>query len=133
MLEFQSADYVIGGVGVVFAVMGLFRGFSGTLAFFAAAAASAAAGVFFRQVAVDMFAAEWARILVNVAVAVVVFGIVRMVVKKIVNGLLAQPTDSIAGFLVGILLWAVLVYVATFVPELCERSAIVGEVSAHVR
>lgn len=132
-MEFQPADYIIGGAGVVFAVLGLFRGFSGTLAFFVASGAAAAAGVFFRPMAVDMFGAEWARIFVNIAVAVVVFGLVRLVVKKIVNGLLAQPTDSIAGVLVGLALWGGLVYAATFVPEICERSVIVREVASHVR
>ena len=41
-MEFLPADYVLGGITVVMAVLGLFRGFSGTLAFFVAGAAAAA-------------------------------------------------------------------------------------------
>ena len=132
-MQFLPADYAIGGVAVVFAGLGLFRGFSGTLAFFVAAGCAAAAGVFFRPFAVQMFGAEWSRVLVNIVVSVLVFGLVRIVVKKTVNGLLAQPTDSIAGVATGLVLWAALVYAATFAPWMIERSVVVREVAAHVR
>ena len=41
-MEFLTADYCIGAVAVVMAVLGLFRGLSSTLAF----AAASAAGLF---------------------------------------------------------------------------------------
>ena len=132
-MQLQPADYAIGGVAVVFAAMGLFRGFSGTLAFFAASAAAAFAAVASRPVAVQALGAEWARVAAGIAVSVVAFGVVRLIVKKTVNGLLDQPTDSIAGVAAGLLLWAVLVYAATLHPWMRERSALVREVAVHVR
>ena len=47
MIEaFQPADYVIAGLAVVSAVLGLFRGFSGMLAFCLATAAAGVVGSF---------------------------------------------------------------------------------------
>lgn len=100
----QPADYVWAGATLVLAVLGLFRGFSGTLAFFLAGLAAAFAGTFGWQHAAEVAAiAEpmWLRAGVVLTGTLLVFGLVRLLVKKTVNGLLAQPTDALFGFAVG--------------------------------
>ena len=43
----------------------------------------------------------WGRVVAVLALGLVVFGLVRLVVRKLVAGLLAQPADAIFGFLTG--------------------------------
>jgi hypothetical protein len=81
--------------------MGLFRGFSGTLAFLAALAAGGVVASFMWPFSVDFTHEAWLRGAVTIVASLLAFGIVRLVVKKLVNGLLAQPSDAIFGMLVG--------------------------------
>jgi hypothetical protein len=82
-------------------VTGLFRGFSGSLAFLAAVAASVATVVFAWPRSGLITDVMWMRVGGGLVLTLVVFGIVRIIVKKTVNGLLAQPTDALMGFLIG--------------------------------
>jgi uncharacterized membrane protein required for colicin V production len=100
-MELQPADYVLCALTVVSAVLGLFRGFSGTLAFVVAVAAGGVAASLSWMYSVQFVQAAWMRALATLLVALLAFGIVRIIVKKLVNGLLAQPTDAIFGLLVG--------------------------------
>lgn len=98
---FQLADYVLGGLAVAFALLGLFRGFSGTLGAMAGAVVAAVAGSLCWRFSSEFVVAAWLRALATLVMALLGFGLARLVVKKIVNRLLAQPTDSILGMAVG--------------------------------
>lgn len=95
------ADYALAAFTVVTAVLGLFRGFSGTLAFILALAAAGAVFAFGWPYSAVFTEVTWMRALAVLVAALLTFGFVRLIVKKCVNGLLSQPTDSIFGFLTG--------------------------------
>ena len=79
-----------------------------------------------------MFEHLWVRALAVLAGLLVVFGIVRALVRRFVNGLLAQPADAIFGFLAGVLLVA-LVAVGWAVSGLfLEYSYIASELARYV-
>ena len=61
--------------------------------------------------------------------ALVVFGLVRVVVGRIVSRLLSQPADSIFGLVLGAALGALLIYVVAGIPVAREYSVIAREVS----
>ena len=42
------------------------------------------------------------RAALTLVAALVAFGLVRLIVKKMVNGLLAQPADALFGFAIGL-------------------------------
>lgn len=99
--SFLPADWALVAITAVMAVTGLFRGFSGTLAFLFAATAAVLAGSFGWTLSADYTEATWMRALGTLVVTLLAFGIVRLIIKKLVNGLLAQPSDAIFGFLTG--------------------------------
>lgn len=132
MTEFLPADYVLMALAVASAVLGLFRGFSGMLAFCIATGASGVAGSVGWRVSEPVFEHLWVRALAVLAGLLVVFGIVRALVRRFVNGLLAQPADAIFGFLAGVLLVA-LVAVGWAVSGLfLEYSYIASELARYV-
>jgi low affinity Fe/Cu permease len=51
---------------------------------------------------------------------------VRLVVKKVVNKLLAQPTDSIVGMIIALVMVALLVLVWAYLGAFSEHSTIVS-------
>lgn len=104
--ELLPADYALCALAVAMAVTGLFRGFSGTLGFALALVAAIFCGTFAWSYSQTLTDVVWQRAGGTLVAALIVFGIVRLVVKRLVNGLLAQPTDALLGFLVGTLLAA---------------------------
>ena len=134
MIEgFQPADYVLCGLTIVMAVLGLFRGFSGTLGFVLAALAATLTATFGWTLSVSFTEVTWQRAGAVLVATLLAFGLVRMIVKKLVNGLLAQPSDAILGFLIGAAL-GVLVLVAWAHSGLyLEYSQLAKELSAYVR
>lgn len=134
MIEnFQVADWLLAGIAVVMAVLGLFRGLSGTLAFMLAALAAVLAGNFGWLYSADFTEVVWQRAAGTLVAVLLVFGLVRLIVKKIVNGLLAQPSDAILGFLVGALFGVVLVFGWAWSGMYLEYSWLAGEVAQYVR
>ena len=105
-MQLLPADYVFLGITAVVAITGLFRGLSGSLAFVLATAAAVVAATFGWPYSATLTSEPWLRGLGLLVAALVVFGVVRLVVRKLVNGLLAQPADAIFGFLLGVLLGA---------------------------
>ena len=130
--ELQTADYILCGLTIVAAVTGLFRGFSGTLAFAAASAAAAAAGSFGWAYSATLTDALWQRGAGVLAATLVVFGLVRLIVKKLVNGLLAQPSDAILGALVGAALGAAVIIIWAYSGLYPEYSTLVRTIAAYV-
>lgn len=103
MMELLTADYVALIIALAGAVIGLFIGFSGALAFFCGSSAAAASATFVFPLLAGEIANVWVRgILVGVG-ALLVFGLVRLIVRKLVHGILAQPGDAIFGSLIAAL------------------------------
>ena len=98
-MQLATADYVILGATLVGAIFGLFGGFSGALAFLAGVGAASAAVRFGWDALASRIATPWLLALAALGVALVAFGIARLIVKKTVNKLLAQPADAIFGAL----------------------------------
>ena len=73
------------------------------------------------------------RAAVTLVASLFAFGIVRLAVKKLVNGLLAQPTDAIFGMLVGAAGGSLLAVGWAWSGMFLEYSAIASTVSAMIR
>jgi uncharacterized membrane protein required for colicin V production len=99
-MQFATVDYVILAATLVAAVFGLFGGFSGALAFLAGVGAAAASVRFGWGALESRIGSPWLLGLAALAMALVAFGIARLIVKKTVHKMLAQPGDAIFGFLV---------------------------------
>ena len=132
MIEMLPMDWVLAGFVLSMAVMGLFRGFSGTLAFMAAIAAASVAGFKAWELAPNWLGQLWMCGAATLIVVLIVFGIVRLIVKKIVNGILAQPSDAIFGFVAGAVAGLVVIFVWAKTGIYTEYSNIVTEVAARV-
>ena len=131
--EFLPADYVLCGLTVVMAVLGLFRGFSGTLGFALAALAATLTATFGWSASASFTEVTWQRAGGVLVATLLAFGIVRMIVKKLVNGLLAQPSDAILGFLIGAALGAAALFAWAHSGLYLDYSHLAKEFSDHVR
>ena len=98
-MALESSDYVILGVSLAAAILGIFGGFSGALAFFAGVCAAVGALRFGWDFLAERIVTPWLLVVAALVVSLVAFGIVRLVVKKSVKNLLAQPADAIFGAL----------------------------------
>lgn len=94
------AEYAILVATLGAAVIGLFIGFSGSLAFLAGSLAAGAVARFGWMMAADYIPSVWTRGIAITVAALVAFGIARWIVKKTVHGFVAQPGDAIFGALV---------------------------------
>lgn len=106
-MELTVPDYAILAMTVGGAVIGLFIGVSGALAFLAGAVAASVAGYFAWPLSADFIGAAWLRGIAVGVVSLLVFGIVRWLVKKFVHGLVAQPGDALLGSFLAALTGAV--------------------------
>lgn len=131
-MNLLPADYALGGLTIALAVLGLFRGLSGTLAFLAATLAASAVGTIGWRAAEPYLTVGWQRALAVFVAALLAFGLVRIVVRKFVNGLLAQPADAFFGFLVGLVTGALAVVVWAYIGYGLEYSALASEVARYV-
>ena len=131
-MSLQPADYVFAGLATVMAVAGALRGFSGTVAFVAATASSAAATALGWTHSARWLDSVWQRVVAASALAVLAFGIVRFAVKKSVNGLLAQPSDAFFGFVCGVSGAALLLAAWAYSGLYVEHSALATAVSRLV-
>ena len=115
------------------AVLGLFRGLSGMIAFTSASAASLFTASFGWAYSASLTDVVWQRAAGVLAAALLAFALVRMVVKRLVNGMLTQPSDAIFGLLAGVAVTALLVLVWAWSGVYVEYSRLVQEVASHVR
>jgi uncharacterized membrane protein required for colicin V production len=95
-----SSDYIMLGVSLAAAILGMFGGFSGALAFLAGVGAAVAALRFGWDSLACRIETPWVLALAALACALVFFGIARLIVKKTVKNLLAQPADAIFGAMI---------------------------------
>lgn len=91
------AEYAILAVTLSAAVVGLFIGFSGSLAFLAGSLAAAATARFGWMLSAGWLPDAWVRGIAVAVASILAFGIVRWIVRKSVHGLVAQPGDAIFG------------------------------------
>ena len=130
MESLHTADWLLIIFAASVAVTGLFRGFSGTVAFIAAFCASAVSGTVAWNCGYD--GAVWIRSLIVLVVSLLVFGLVRVIVRKCVNGLLAQPADSLLGFLSGVAVALMVAVAWAYSGFYTDYSLIVSEISSYV-
>lgn len=134
MIEgFHPADYVLCGLTLMMAVTGLFRGFSGTLAFALATAAAVLAGVFGWAYSASFTPVVWMRGAGTLVGALLTFGFVRMLVRKLVGGLLAQPSDALFGFLIGASFGVLLLLAWAHAGIYLDYSTLATEAAQYVR
>ena len=132
-MELLPADYALCGLTLVLAVTGLFRGFSGTLAFVLATASAVLAGMFGWTYSESFSPVVWMRVAGTLVGTLLVFGLVRMIVKKLVNGLLAQPSDALFGMAIGVLCGAVVLVAWASSGLYPEYSNLVKAVAPYVQ
>lgn len=132
-MQFQGADYALCGAAALFVGLGLYRGFSGVFAFLVASVSTAFASVRIWPHVAALTDVAWLRIGLAVFAGVVVFGVVRIIVKKIVNGLLDQPVDAIAGLAIGVLCSGMLLLLAAHMPAVRECSSLARWAAAYVQ
>ncbi len=132
-MQLLFADYLLIGLATVMAITGLFRGFSGTIAFFIAVVAGVTSGIISWTYAVDYTNETWIRALVTLAIALIAFGLIRIIVRKLVNGLLAQPSDAIFGFLIGVLFGAAIIVGWAASDVYLEHSNLASEVAKYLK
>ena len=134
MIEgFHPADYVLCGLTLVMAVTGLFRGFSGTLAFALATAAAVFAGAFGWPYSASFTPVVWMRAAGTLVGVLLTFGLVRMLVRKLVGGLLAQPSDALFGLLIGASFGVLLLLAWAHSGLYLEYSTLASEAARYVR
>lgn len=105
----QAADYAIIAFTSVMAIMGLFRGLSGMIAFIAATVVSVFAASFGWNYSAQFSDVVWIRAIGDLVATLIVFGLIRLIIKKAVNGILSQPSDSIFGMFLGLISGTLLV------------------------
>ena len=115
------------------AVLGLFRGLSGTLGFVLGVIAAAFAGSFGWAYSTSFTEVAWQRAAGVLVASLLAFGLVRLIVKKMVNGLLAQPSDAIFGVLTGVALGAFMLVAWAYSGVGLEYSHLAREAAAYVR
>ena len=130
---FLPADYALCGITIVMAVLGLFRGFSGTLGFVLGAIAALFAASFGWTYSASLTAVAWQRGAGVLVATLLAFGLVRIVVKKLVNGLLAQPSDAIFGLLIGAALGVLILVAWACSGAYLEHSTLAQKAAAYVR
>ena len=127
------ADFALVGLAAVMAVLGLFRGLSGMLAFVVSTAVVIGIGAFCWSFSETVTVVPWQRVGLTAVAVLVAFGLVRMVVSKIVHAVLAQPADAIFGLLAGIALASLAVVGWAYSGVGLEYSNLAREVAAYVR
>ena len=132
-MDFLPADYAIVAVAVVMAVLGLLRGLSGTLAFAAASSLAVFVASFGWTCSAAFTDVVWQRAGGVLLATLLSFALVRAVVKRLVNGMLSQPSDAVFGMLAGLAISALLVLAWASSGMYVEYSRLVQEVASHVR
>lgn len=96
-MEAGPVEYAILAATLAAAVLGLFIGFSGSLAFLAGSVAASVTARLGWVASLGFLPNAWSRGVAVAAASILSFGIVRWIVRKMVHGLVAQPGDAIFG------------------------------------
>lgn len=95
--------------------------------FVAATVVSIAFSIFIWTYITGFFESQWVRVTLLIILALLAFGLVRVIVDGLVTALLAQPADSIFGVILGIALGALVIYIAANIPKARDVSVIARE------
>ena len=129
-------DYFVLTAAAGGAVLGLFIGFSGAAAFLSGTLVASFCALFGWQALGAYVSMPWLRALATVVGALLAFGLTRMIVRRFVRVMFAQPADAIFGALAaGFSACACalgLVWLGNFLGLLPYPSALLGEVLSHV-
>lgn len=131
--NFLPADYVLGGLTLVMSVTGLFRGLSGTLAFVLATGAAVFAATVGWPYSGSFTDVLWMRAAGTLVGTLLCFGLVRMLTRKFVGGLLAQPSDALFGFALGVLCGVLLLAAWAYSGFHLEYSTLASAVAPYIR
>ena len=132
-MELLPADYVLLGFAFLATATGGVCGLSGIIAFASALGLSVFSAFVLWPFALARVDTPWAAALAVFVAAIIVYAIVRVILKKTVNIMMSQPSDSILGMVVGFVLAVGFVYAWARTGFLAEHSSIVTGVSAYVR
>ncbi|MBP5791279.1 MAG: CvpA family protein [Kiritimatiellae bacterium] len=127
MANLRPADYALGAFTAAMAVMGLFRGLSGALAFVSATVSAGAVATFGWDISARWLSEPWSRGAATLVASILAFGIVRAIVKKLAGNILSQPSDSIFGFAVGLAAGVLLAAIWAYLGIHLEHSSIATE------
>jgi membrane protein required for colicin V production len=118
-MDFSVLDWVLLGVISFFAIVGLFRGFSGQLGSLIGIIAALATGYFIYAPVLDTVrSGGWftgeamqksASALAVFILSLIIFGLVRRIVARFASFLIPQPANALTGALVGIIKGSILV------------------------
>lgn len=114
-------------------MLGLIRGLSGALAFVVALSSGAATGVYGWALVAARVMEPALRVFWVIVAVLIVFALTRWIVKKLVGGILTQPSDSIFGVALALLCIAALLAVCVRVDSLRIRSSVAQKVAGYVR
>ncbi len=131
MSNLLPADFVILAFALVIAITGLFRGISGTIGFILGASAGIGTIVFGWDMTQAYFDSLLVRVVVIGLIALLLFGLVRLVFTKFIHCLVAQPGDAIFGFFSGLLLGAALFAAWAWLGLGLEYSFIASAIKAY--
>ena len=135
-LSFTIQDYVVLTITLVSTILGLFIGFSGALAFFCALGSAAAVAKLAWAFLADYLTADWSRALATLVITLLAFGLVRMIIRKFVHVLLAQPADAIFGAIAALISGAsvslAFLWILTYFGLLPNDSVLLTEVMSLV-
>lgn len=117
-------DYAVLALSCFFLILGICRGASGVFSFLCATVVSVSAGIFVWEPIGALGFARWVQLTVVVILGLLAFGVIRVVVKKLVNSLLAQPADCLFGLLLGVTVSILLFYIVSSIPLAREHSVL---------
>lgn len=133
MEHLQVLDWALSGAAVFFAVIGIFRGFSGEAGSAAGWIAGATAAYFAWDFSADWTGTKWISFVFAAAASLFSFWLVRVVVSKLVNKALSQPTDAFVGFILGIVKIAAVVIALVHFDIGTGHSVILKAAESYVR
>jgi uncharacterized membrane protein required for colicin V production len=119
-------DYAVLLLTAAVALTGLFRGFSSIVAFVLSSLSAIFFSAWVWPQSAFWFEFFWYRVFVAGVLTILVFAAVRAFFTKVVKFLLAQPGDSIFGFISGFFLGGVIFYALSRV-EIARQYSFIAE------
>ena len=131
-MELLPADWVFACVALAFAVGGAVVGFSGAVSMAGGLVSAAFSSVPVWRLAAAHIESPWGAGFATFAACMAVFALVRVVLKKTIHVMLAQPADSLLGAALGCVLAAAIFFAWMKTGIGVEYSALAIRLSGHV-
>ncbi len=141
-VDLTVVDWILLGGMAVLALIGLFRGISGELGSLVGLAAGVLAGVLLYAPSVNCATAfgfaqrgeamlKGAALVIDIAFAILVGGLVRLLIRKFVSFLVGRVLDAVLGLLSGVIKGVLLVGVLTGTGLISTGPAAEGALASH--